>query len=56
MSMCLPFKQMNECSLHSAGGSGVEQWLAGGRLLGDLQGGFSAGKTQGSIIRDTAFN
>lgn len=36
MSMCLPFKRMNECSLHSAGGSGVGQVkMAGG--LGDLE-------------------
>lgn len=26
MSVCLPFKRMNECSLHSAGGSGVRQF------------------------------
>lgn len=56
MSMCLPFKRTNKCSLHSAEGSGVEQFkMAGGEVLGDLEGGFRAGKTQGSIITDTAF-
>lgn len=52
MSMCLPFKGMNECSLHPAGGPGVGQVkMAGG--LGDLQR-FSVGKTQGSIIGSVA--
>lgn len=31
MSMCLPFKRMNECSLHSAGGSGDGQVKMAGK-------------------------